>query len=90
MWRGGGHCEAELLAACYRRSLALAAENAVASIAFPAISTGVYKFPPDRAATIAVSTVSKFLAADETIERVVFCCFGTAVVDLYECALAAV
>ncbi len=48
VWRGGGHGEAGLLAACYSRSLALAAENALASIAFPAISTGVYKFPPDR------------------------------------------
>ena len=90
VWRGGSHGEPALLAACYRRSLALAVENAVASIAFPAISTGVYKFPPDRAATIAVTTVAGFLAADETIERVVFCCFGEAVVDLYDRALTAI
>jgi O-acetyl-ADP-ribose deacetylase (regulator of RNase III) len=79
-----------LLAACYSRSLALAVENAVASIAFPAISTGVYQFPPDRAATIAVTTVADILATDEAIERVVFCCFDGAVVNLYKRALAAV
>jgi O-acetyl-ADP-ribose deacetylase (regulator of RNase III) len=82
--------EAALLAACYSRSLALAVENAVASIAFPAISTGVYQFPPDRAATIAVTTVADILATDEAIERVVFCCFDGAVVNLYKRALAAV
>jgi O-acetyl-ADP-ribose deacetylase (regulator of RNase III) len=89
VWRGGSQREPALLAACYRRSLALAVENAVSSIAFPAISTGIYNFPPDRAATIAVTTVAEFLTTDATLERLVFCCFGEAVVDLYEWALAA-
>jgi O-acetyl-ADP-ribose deacetylase (regulator of RNase III) len=90
VWRGGSDGEAALLAACYSRSLALAVENAVTSIAFPAISTGVYQFPPDRAAKIAVTTVADFLAADEAIKRVVFCCFDGAAVNLYKRALAAV
>jgi O-acetyl-ADP-ribose deacetylase (regulator of RNase III) len=67
----------ELLAGCYRNALALAAEHKLASIAFPAISTGVYRFPPDGAARIAVSTVVSELAAHpSTLRRVVFCCFS--------------
>jgi O-acetyl-ADP-ribose deacetylase (regulator of RNase III) len=67
----------DLLASCYRVALTLAAENSLASIAYPAISTGVYRFPPDRAARIAVGTVVSELSADPRgIARVVFCCFG--------------
>jgi O-acetyl-ADP-ribose deacetylase (regulator of RNase III) len=77
VWRGGGSGEDDLLAACYRSALDLAAANSLASIAFPAISTGVYRFPPDRAARIAVGTVAAELsAAPRGIAQVVFCCFA--------------
>jgi len=89
VWRGGGHGEESLLAACYQRSLELAAAYALASIAFPAISTGVYRFPPERAAEIALSTVDGFLTAGDVPERVVFCCFGASSVAAHEAAWAA-
>jgi O-acetyl-ADP-ribose deacetylase len=77
VWNGGGHDEDALLASCYRTALDLAAEHRLASIAFPAISTGVYAFPPDRAASIAVGTVvAEISAAPRGIKRVVFCCFA--------------
>jgi len=77
VWSGGGKNEDELLASCYRGALTLAAEHGLASIAYPAISTGVFGFPPDRAARIAVGTVvSEVAAAPRGIERVVFCCFS--------------
>jgi O-acetyl-ADP-ribose deacetylase (regulator of RNase III) len=79
VWRGGGNNEDALLAGCYRASLALAAEQSLRSIAFPAISTGIYGFPPDRAARIAVAAVSaEIRAAPRALERVVFCCFSDA------------
>ena len=76
VWSGGGHGEDDLLASCYRRAVALAADNACRSIAFPAISTGVYRFPVERAARIAVSTTLDALASHPSVERVVFACFG--------------
>jgi O-acetyl-ADP-ribose deacetylase (regulator of RNase III) len=77
VWNGGKSNEEELLASCYRRSLAVAAEHRLGSIAFPAISTGVYRFPPDRAARIAVSTVASELSASTRgVKRVIFCCFS--------------
>ena len=76
VWHGGGANEDELLAACYRTALDLAAASNLTSIAFPAISTGIYSFPADRAARIAVGTVAKELPARPTITRVVFCCFS--------------
>jgi len=76
-WAGGDRDEDALLASCYRASLALAAAASLRSIAFPAISTGIYGFPPDRAARIAVATVSaEIAAAPLAFERVVFCCFS--------------
>ncbi len=87
VWQGGGEGEEGLLEGCYRNSLQLAVENGLGSIAFPAISTGVYRFPSDLAAEIAVSAVAGFLARDETFERVVFCCFGQASVEAHEKAL---
>jgi O-acetyl-ADP-ribose deacetylase (regulator of RNase III) len=77
VWSGGGKGEEEQLASCYRTALALAAEHSLGSIAYPAISTGIYRFPPDRAARIAVGTVTSEIAgAPRGIRRVVFCCFS--------------
>lgn len=73
VWRGGGSGEAELLASCYRSALELAREHGVRSIAFPAISTGAYGYPADRAARIAAATV---MQAGQGFERIVFCCFS--------------
>ena len=87
IWQGGGEGEEALLAGCYRLSLQLAVDHGLSSVAFPAISTGVYRFPPGPAAGIAVSTVVDFLTGAETMEKVVFCCFGQASVDAHEAAL---
>jgi O-acetyl-ADP-ribose deacetylase (regulator of RNase III) len=76
VWRGGGENEDELLAACYRHSMSLALREKIRSIAFPAISTGAYGFPLDRAATIAANEVLRFLQIYPDFERVIFCCFG--------------
>jgi O-acetyl-ADP-ribose deacetylase len=77
VWSGGGKGEEEALASCYRTAIVLAAENGLASVAYPAISTGIYRFPPERAARIAVGTVaSEIAAAPRGLQRVVFCCFS--------------
>src|SRR5438105_12136908 len=77
VWSGGKRGEDALLASCYRTALSLAAMHELASIAYPAISTGVYRFPPERAARIAVGTVAEPLAAmPHGLQRVVFCCFS--------------
>ena len=76
VWRGGDAGEEKLLQNCYARSLALAREYRLSSIAFPCISTGVYRFPKEMAARIAVTTVNIFLEATSTIERVIFACFS--------------
>jgi O-acetyl-ADP-ribose deacetylase (regulator of RNase III) len=77
VWNGGKRGEDDLLASCYRSALDLAAAHRLASIAYPAISTGVYRFPPDRAAKIAVGTVVAEISADSRgMQRVVFCCFS--------------
>jgi len=77
VWRGGGADEDRLLASCYSNALALAGAHALTSIAFPAISTGIYAFPQERAARIAIGTVvSELSAAPRGIARVVFCCFS--------------
>jgi len=76
VWQGGGADEDALLASCYRTALELAAGHHLSSIAYPAISTGVYAFPADRAARIAVGTVASELAKRPAIGRVVFCCFS--------------
>lgn len=89
VWSGGAHREEELLASCYRAALDLASEHRLKSLGFPAISTGVYRFPPDRAARIAVGTVAAELAgAPRGIERVVFCCFTPAAADHHSAAFA--
>lgn len=76
VWRGGDAGEADLLASCYRESLSLATAHSLTSIAFPAISTGVYGYPADRAAQVAVDTVRSFLKGDGSLARVIFCCFN--------------
>ncbi len=88
VWHGGNAGEEKLLAACYRASLDLAAENGVSSIAFPAISTGIYGFPLEQAARIAIATVAAGLARHGSIERVVFCCFGEEPTAVYHELLA--
>ena len=90
IWRGGGQGEAEVLASCYRRSLELAADQGLASIAFPAISTGAYGFPRDAAAEVAVEAVSAFLTtAPHRLSRVVFCCFDHVSADHHRARLQA-
>lgn len=87
IWRGGGVGEADLLASAYRSSMALARDHGLASIAFPAISTGVYAYPGAAAAEIAVRTVRDERHGFETL-RVVFCCFSDAAADWHAEALA--
>ncbi len=84
VWRGGRAGEDEALARCYRSALALAAQAGLRSIAFPAISTGAYGFPLERATRIAVAEVRRAIAAGTTVERVVFCCFSPGDRAVYE------
>jgi O-acetyl-ADP-ribose deacetylase (regulator of RNase III) len=81
VWRDGRHGEPELLERCYRNSLQLALEHGVKSIAFPAISTGVYGFPKDRAAAIAVRVMRKY---EPRFERIIACCFSNEDVTIYQ------
>jgi O-acetyl-ADP-ribose deacetylase (regulator of RNase III) len=84
VWHGGKRREAELLASCYRRSLELARDHELTSIAFPSISTGVYRFPIEKAAVIAQETVRDWLEANGLPERVVFCCFSESDLEVYQ------
>lgn len=84
VWNGGNHNEDELLTNCYLNSLKLAGENKINTIAFPAISTGVYGFPLERAAQIAIKTVKSFIQSDKFIQRVVFVCFDQKTYLTYE------
>ena len=77
IWQGGERNEPELLASCYRNSLRLAVDNGVKTVAFPSISTGVYGFPIERAAPIAIGTVQDFLAGESSLEEVRFVCFSS-------------
>jgi O-acetyl-ADP-ribose deacetylase len=88
VWNGGGRGEDDLLASCYRRSIELCGKHGLASVAFPAISTGIYRFPADRAAEIAVSTTVDALKIAPTLRRVIFCCFSKESATLHERALA--
>lgn len=83
VWRGGNNNEDELLAACYRNSLALAVEYGLKSVAFPSISTGVYSFPIERASRIALREISAFLAGDESLERVIAVCYSDSDLRVY-------
>jgi len=88
VWRGGSHGEAEALRSCYRKSIELAIDQGYRSIAFPAISCGVYGYPHQAAVHIAVSEVRACLDQGLPLDRVVFCCFSDAMADLYREALA--
>jgi O-acetyl-ADP-ribose deacetylase (regulator of RNase III) len=89
VWNGGGHGEEELLASCYKRCLHVAMDHGVRTLAFPAISTGAYRFPAGRAAEIAVQTVNGVIARRSEIELVLFCCFSEAAGELVEARLKA-
>ena len=87
VWRGGTHREDELLASCYRSCLALADENGCKTVDFPSISTGVYAFPVERAAGIAIRTIGAFLADHPAVERVRMVCFDSRTRAAYDAAL---
>ena len=89
VWQGGDQNEPALLAQCYRRALGLCIGNNLTSIAFPAISTGIYGFPAEQAAVIALDTVKTFLAGDNRMQKVIFCCFGDASLAAYHKAIGA-
>lgn len=83
IWNDGYHEEPELLSSCYRKSLKLAVKNGVKTIAFPNISTGVYRFPKNRAANIAIETVVDFLKKETSIEKIIFCTFDDENFSIY-------
>lgn len=87
VWRGGNDGEAELLASCYRRSIGIAVSEQWTSIAFPSISTGIFGYPIDLSAPLAIATVHDALSATDVIEKVIFCCFSQGDLDVYEQAL---
>lgn len=90
VWGGGTYDEAAELASCYRKCVALAVAHGCRSIAFPCISTGVYGYPPEAAARVAVATVLEALRTADGVEEVVFCCFSAADLAIYEALLAEV
>ena len=83
IWHGGKNREDELLASCYKKSLKLSVRNKIKSIAFPAISTGVYRFPAERATRIAVQEIKKFLSEDSSIRKIIFICFDEKMYIVY-------
>lgn len=89
VWHGGGSGEPELLASCYRRCVEVAAAHGVASLAFPGISTGVYGYPVDRAAAVAVAAVRAATAQTDVVREAIFCCFSAQDLAVYEGLLGA-
>jgi O-acetyl-ADP-ribose deacetylase len=83
VWHGGAQGEAKLLASCYRESLAIAAEQQLAGIAFPCISTGVYGYPPDQAAEVAIAAVRDFLKTPCSLNEVIYCCYSANDLERY-------
>lgn len=83
VWHGGGNGEAELLGACYRNSLMLAEEHGLKSIAFPSISSGVYRYPLEEAAAVAIESVKSMGDSLESIEKVIFCCYSERALAIY-------
>ena len=90
VWQGGSQSEDEALASCYRRAIELGQAHGLASIAFPAISTGVYRFPADRAARIAVAATVDALAVAPALGRIIFCCFSNDSAQWHRLAMAGV
>lgn len=88
IWQGGYADEDALLQSCYRQSFALAEQHGLHTLAYPAISTGVYRFPLHRATSIAVATVADMLAHGSVVTSVLFCCFGAEVADAYRSELS--
>ena len=84
VWRGGRHGEADLLAGCYRRALEIATEHGLGSVAFPNISTGVYGYPKDQAADVAIAAVRRFLEEPTSVQEVAFVCYDADNLTLYE------
>ena len=84
VWRGGTHGEPDLLASCYRRSLEIAVQHNLTSIAFPNISTGIYGYPKDKAANVAIMAVNQFLKQPSSIQEVTFVCFDSENLALYQ------
>ncbi|MCF8130932.1 MAG: O-acetyl-ADP-ribose deacetylase [Deltaproteobacteria bacterium] len=84
VWKGGARNEENLLASCYKNSLAAAVEKGAKTVAFPAISTGVYGFPLRRATEIAITETVGFLKNDDSLDRVIFVCFGEEALDVYQ------
>jgi O-acetyl-ADP-ribose deacetylase (regulator of RNase III) len=89
IWRGGREGEPALLASCYRRAIELAAAQALTSVAFPSISTGIYGYPIEQAAQVAVTTVRTSATPERTVREVIFCCFSTRDLAVYERLLGA-
>src|SRR5674476_121771 len=87
VWHGGTQVEAKLLASCYRESLSLAAAQKLASIAFPCISTGVYGYPPEQAAEVAITAVRDFLQMPCSLREVIFCCYSASDLAIYQSLL---
>jgi O-acetyl-ADP-ribose deacetylase (regulator of RNase III) len=87
VWRGGKNGEPELLASCYRNSIAIAVKHEMKSIAFPSISTGVYGYPIEPAARVAVETACDVVRKSSMIEEIIFCCFSPSDLDVYKSLL---
>ena len=88
VWRGGDQGEPEFLASCYRRSLELAAQQGAATVAFPCISTGIYGYPVEAAALVAINAVTEALKSPCGVQEVIFCCYSASDVAVYERLLA--
>ncbi|XHR29856.1 MAG: O-acetyl-ADP-ribose deacetylase [Chthoniobacteraceae bacterium] len=83
VWQDGLHREPELLASCYRRSLQIAADRGITSIAFPSISTGIFAYPVDLAASIAIETTAEFINTPSSLREIIFCCYSLNALQLY-------